>query len=119
LLRGHLPRAIVFRNYGKRLWRLHRACYKAMPFDFDPAKDAHNRAKHGMSLAEAEHFDFDTAIVMEDDSERYGEQRFRAIGQLRNSARIVVLIYTFRRGVPRPISIRAAEPKESRLWHAN
>lgn len=87
-----------------------------MPFDFDPAKEAINKAKHRMSLSEAEHFDFDTAIIMEDDRERYGEQRFRAIGQLRNSGRIVVLIYTFRGGILRPISIRKAEPKESRLW---
>ena len=63
-------------------------------------------------MAEADSFDFETAIIVEDDSEhydseRYGEQRFRAVGQLADG-RIVVLIYTFRNGEPRPISVRKA-----------
>jgi uncharacterized protein len=87
-----------------------------VPFDFDPAKDALNRKQHRMSLAEAESFDFDTALTFEDDREAYGEQRFVAIGQMRNTGRIAVLVYTLRDDEPRPISLRKATPKESRRW---
>jgi hypothetical protein len=90
--------------------------YKNVPLDFDPVKDAKNRKDHGMSLAEADGFDFDTAIVLEDDREAYGEQRFFAIGQLR-SGNIVALAYTYRDDNVRPISIRKATPGESRRWH--
>jgi uncharacterized DUF497 family protein len=88
---------------------------KDMPLDFDPAKDAINHKKHGMSLAEADGFDFDTALVVEDDRKPYGEQRFFAIGQLR-SGRIAALAYTYRDDEPRPISLRNATPKEKRRW---
>jgi uncharacterized DUF497 family protein len=86
-----------------------------VPLDFDPAKDVTNRKRHGMSLAEADGFNFDTALVVEDDRERYDEQRFFAIGQLR-SGRIVALAYTYRGDDPRPISLRYATPKERRRW---
>ena len=34
---------------------------------YDAAKDAENRAKHGISLARAEDFDFDSAYYIDDD----------------------------------------------------
>lgn len=86
-----------------------------MPFDFDPGKDAKNRKRHGMSLALADKFDFDNALIMEDDREQYGEQRFFAIGPLSDGT-IVALVYTYRDDEVRPISIRKAEPRESRRW---
>jgi uncharacterized DUF497 family protein len=46
-----------------------------MEVTFDPAKDAENVRKHGISLARAEDFDFDTAHYDIDDSQDYGEQR--------------------------------------------
>ena len=84
--------------------------------DFDPEKDALNQKEHRMSLAEAEHFDFDNAIIMEDDREPYGEQRFFAIGMLRNTGRIAALAFTYRNDEVRPFSLRHATPKESRRW---
>jgi uncharacterized DUF497 family protein len=59
---------------------------------------------------------FDTAIVVEDDREHDGEQRFFAIGQLR-SGKIVALSYTYRDDEMRPISLRNATPRERRRWH--
>jgi uncharacterized protein (DUF4415 family)/uncharacterized DUF497 family protein len=50
----------------------------------DQEKDRFNIAQHGMSLNEAERFDFDTAEIEEDARARYGEQRFRGIGRLHN-----------------------------------
>ena len=64
---------------------------KLVGVEFDPAKDSVNRAKHGVSLQDAERFDWDTAIVIEDDRFDYGEARFYAIGYI--NARLHTLIY--------------------------
>ena len=47
-----------------------------MDIEFDAAKDRINSAEHGLSLSEARRFDWDNALVVEDASESYGEQRF-------------------------------------------
>jgi uncharacterized DUF497 family protein len=87
-----------------------------MALDFDLKKDAQNQKDHGLSLAEADGFDFETAIIVEDDRGHYGELRFFAIGQLR-SGKIVALAYTYRNDEVRPISLRNATAKERRRWH--
>lgn len=81
----------------------------------DPAKNALNLQRHGLSLGEAERFDFDTADVLEDDTETYGEQRFRAVGRLIGGP-IVVFVFTYRDEKIRAISIRKADAKERRKW---
>lgn len=53
-----------------------------MKIAFDPAKDATNIAKHGLSLLAAERFDWETALEREDDRFDYGEVRFVAIGRV-------------------------------------
>ncbi len=58
---------------------------------FDPTKDAANRAKHGLSLAEAAGFNFASALIREDRRFDYGEQRLQALGWLDD--RLVVLVY--------------------------
>lgn len=63
-----------------------------MTVEFDPAKNAINRAKHGVSLEAAARFEWETAIVVEDDRFDYGERRFYAIGFIDN--RLYTLIYT-------------------------
>ena len=50
-----------------------------MEIEFDPAKDAANVAKHGISLQAAEEFDWNAAIEREDDRFDYGETRFVAV----------------------------------------
>ena len=116
----HSPASLAhpfsFRNTKRVVFLTFGVLQKDMPFDFDPAKDAQNRKQHGMSLAEAEDFNFDTAFTVEDDREAYGEQRFFAIGQMRSTGRIVALAYTLRNDEPRPISLRKATPRESRRW---
>jgi uncharacterized protein len=111
------PRGILFFCSTKRLAGRSWPCYKmSMPLDFNTKKDAQNRKAHGLSLAEADNFDFDTAVVVEVDREHYGEQRFFAIGQLK-SGQIIALTYTYREDEVRPISLRNATPKERRRWH--
>jgi uncharacterized DUF497 family protein len=63
-----------------------------MVIEFDPSKDAANIAKHGVSLQVAEDFDWDTAIVVEDDRFDYGEMRFYAVGYVVN--RLCTMIYS-------------------------
>lgn len=83
-----------------------------MDVDFDSGKDATNLAKHGVSLAEAERFDMDTAWVRFDD--RHGEDRWVAIGYI--DMRVHVLAFTERGGRIRPISLCRAGPIEVRRY---
>jgi uncharacterized DUF497 family protein len=46
--------------------------------DFDPAKEAINLSKHGVSLARW--VDLDVFAIVRDDRFNYGEPRFRAYG---------------------------------------
>jgi uncharacterized DUF497 family protein len=81
-----------------------------MKFEFDPAKDTANIAKHGLSLAKAVEFEMNLATVSADDRRDYGEDRYIAIGPL--GGRLHVLIFTVRDGVIRPISLRKANARE-------
>ena len=82
---------------------------------FDPAKDAVNRAKHGLSLAEAAGFDFASALIREDRRFDYGEQRLQALGWLGD--RLVVLVYVdIDDDALRAISLRPADTRERRAY---
>lgn len=74
--------------------------------EFDPAKDALNREKHGISLARAEDFEIKGTIV----DPYLHETRFRSFGLI--DGRAYCLIYTLRLGVVRVISLRRARSKE-------
>jgi uncharacterized protein (DUF4415 family) len=50
-----------------------------MRIEFDPVKDAANRAKHGVSLALAGELDWDAALVWVDDRFDYAELRMIAL----------------------------------------
>lgn len=50
-----------------------------MRIEFDPAKDAANQTKHGVSLALAEEFDWEAALVWIDDQIEYNEIRMIAL----------------------------------------
>ena len=51
-----------------------------MNYEFDPSKDESNLDKHGLSLADAEDFEWETAVVREDTRKQYAEQRSRLLG---------------------------------------
>ena len=84
-----------------------------MPFEFDPAKDAANIAKHGLSLGEFEGFDAEP-VVRVDDRFDYGEVRYQAFGRIDGKGHC--LVYTIRDGGLRPISFRPAHRKEMRRY---
>jgi len=77
---------------------------------FDPAKDAANRAKHGLSLAAAGDIDWDTALIERDDRRNYGESRMLGIGYI--GLRLYFVVFVERDGVKRIISLRKANPRE-------
>ncbi|MFN7400004.1 MAG: BrnT family toxin [Sandaracinobacter sp.] len=79
-----------------------------MYVEFDPAKDAANIAKHGVSLARAAELEF-LAVVRDD---RFSEQRYRIYGLLDDVPHC--LAATLRNGVVRAISLRRAHRKEYR-----
>jgi uncharacterized DUF497 family protein len=84
-----------------------------MPFEFDPAKDAANVAKHGLSLGEFDGFDAEP-VVLVDDRYDYGETRYQAFGRIDGKGHC--LVYMIRDGELRPISFRRAHEKEMRRY---
>lgn len=77
-----------------------------MEIEFDPAKDAANIEKHGISLSWAA--DLEQAIVVEDD--RFAERRFRIYGLIDGLNYCAAV--TLRGSVVRVISLRRAHAKE-------
>jgi uncharacterized protein len=86
-----------------------------MRIEFDPAKNRANIAKHGLDLALAEAFEFDTAVFSVDARQEYGETRNIALGYI--TGRLHVLIFTKRRAAVRVISLRKANKREERAYH--
>ena len=81
---------------------------------WDEAKRRENLAKHGMDLADAAEFDFETAVIEEDRDVRH-ETRFRAIGWIRK--RLCFLVFVSREdGGTHAISLPAAARKERRRY---
>jgi uncharacterized protein len=78
--------------------------------EFDPAKEAINLSKHGISLARW--IDLDMKITFVDSRRDYGEIRYRGYGYIDGVA--YCLVFTDRNGQVRPISLRRAHNKEMR-----
>ena len=89
----------------------------AVLIEFDPLKDAANIAKHGVSLRDAERFDWDTALEREDDRFDYGEVRFIAIGLIDGRLHVMVFTEGSQDDVVRVISLRPAEKHEKRFYN--
>jgi uncharacterized protein len=79
--------------------------------EFDPVKDAVNRAQHGVGLADFTGFDAEPLVTV-DARRDYGEIRLRAVGRI--GGRGYVLVFTYRGPRMRLISFRAAHEKEMR-----
>ena len=77
-----------------------------MSIEFDPAKDAANLAKHGISLRQA----LDIVAFEEDRRFAYGETRYRAFGLLDRAP--YCLVFTLRGPIMRVVSLRRAHRRE-------
>lgn len=86
----------------------------AIKIIFDPAKDAANRAKHGLSLADADMLDWDTALIEADDRRNYGETRMLGIGYI--GRRLHFVVFVEREGVRRIISLRKTNEREDKRY---
>jgi uncharacterized DUF497 family protein len=80
-----------------------------MVIDFDPAKDAVNVDKHGLSLTLAAELEIKAVLL---DDRDYDETRYRAFGTIGDVP--YCLVFTWRSGVVRAISLRRAHLKEYR-----
>lgn len=82
-----------------------------MDIEFDPAKDAANVLKHGISLARAA--DLDVRIFVSDSS-RFDEPRYRLYGLI--DGHWHCLVAADRGTSVRAISLRRAGPKEVKRY---
>jgi uncharacterized protein len=85
-------------------------------FEFDPAKSAANKVKHGIDFVEAQ------AIWQDEDrieqaAKSDAEVRQLTVGRLGDLAWCAV--YTFRRDVVRLISVRRARDEEVKAYERN
>jgi len=85
-----------------------------MDLEYDAEKDAANRDKHGVSLAEA--VKLEMLAVLKDDRFEYGEARYRAWGLIDGT--YFALAFTIRGERIRPISLRRAHAREIKRYVA-
>ena len=88
-----------------------------MEISFDPAKDAANCAKHGVSLSEAANLEWDEALVWVDVRYDYGEPRQSALVPLGN--RLYSVAFVDRDDGLRIISLRKANNREVHRYASN
>lgn len=81
--------------------------------EWDPAKDAANRAKHGISLSRFVDMDFDTALSTPAKTVG-GELRVKFLGEIDD--RVWAAVVTLRGDVTRVISLRPASRAERRMY---
>jgi uncharacterized DUF497 family protein len=86
-----------------------------LTIEFDSGKNIANIAKHGVDMAAAAEFDFETAETWTDTRRSYGETRTIAVGFIGH--RLHVLVFTMRGRKLRVISLRKANRKERAAYH--
>jgi uncharacterized protein len=85
-------------------------------FEWDEDKARANLRKHGISFDEAATLFLDVAsVTIPDPDHSTGEQRYVDIGSS-EKGRVLVVVYTERRGNIRIISCREATPLERRVY---
>jgi uncharacterized DUF497 family protein len=89
-----------------------------MPDRLDPAKDAANRAKHGLPLSFGDEvFADESHLVIPTIRVEDGEERYRAIGMV--GGKLYTAVFVWRDGVPRFISVRRSNHGEERAYRAS
>lgn len=90
---------------------------KTMETRFDPAKDAINRQRHGLSLAFGEEIAGDPAhLVIPSIRPVDGEERFKVVGQV--GGKVYTGVFTWRGAIRRFISVRRSNPGEERAYRS-
>jgi len=83
-------------------------------YEWNDAKNARNIRERGLDFALAKTFDWDTALIIEDTRQDYGEPRWRAMGKIGN--KLYALVYTLRGDTIRIISLRRANSREEAFY---
>jgi uncharacterized protein len=87
-----------------------------MDSEWDEAKREANIVKHGIDFVDAAAI-FERPFVEAEDRRRdYGEERYRAYGEIDN--RVIQLVYTWRGDTRRIITARRARRNERRAYYA-
>ena len=81
---------------------------------FDPAKDAKNTEKHGVSLASATGFEWADAVTWPDQRQNYGEDRIAGLGYIGD--RLFYVVFVVRGEARRIISLRKANQREVKRY---
>ena len=81
-----------------------------MKIELDPAKDAENQTKHGVSLSMAGELDWEAALVWVDDRFEYEETRMIALAP--KTETLYYVAFVDRGEVRRVISLRCANRRE-------
>ena len=84
-----------------------------MEFEYDPAKSAGNRAKHGISFEEATQL-WGDPDRLQAPAKTVDETRYALIGRLHG--KVWTAIFTYRQDRIRIISVRKARPNEEALY---
>jgi hypothetical protein len=86
-----------------------------MRYEWDAAKSAQNKRKHGVAFDTMADFDWSQAIEVLDDRFDYGEERWLAIGPVGDE--LYAVAFTERaKGKLRIISLRVATKNERRAY---
>lgn len=88
-----------------------------MDVEFDPAKAAENRRKHGIGFAEAEQALRDPFALTIEDPDARDETRFVTLGS-DTLGRVLIVVHTPRDGRTRIISARRASSNEMSQYRA-
>ena len=85
-----------------------------MEITFDPDKNVKNIEKHGVSLADAEAFEWDSAAIWPDFRKVYGEDRMIGLGYI--GMRLFYVVFVDRDGIRRIISLRKTNLREVKRY---
>jgi len=85
-----------------------------MRITFDPAKRQRTMDTRGLDMRRAGEVFAGLTLTVTDDRRDYGETRFITIGLL--DSRMVVMVWTWRDGARRIISLRKANDREQALY---
>ncbi len=87
-----------------------------MEFEWDEAKHAKTLRERGIGFDDGARIFDGPVLIWQDTRSKYGENRFRAVGE--SEGDILHVVFTWRRDRMRIISVRKANRKESRKWRS-
>jgi uncharacterized DUF497 family protein len=87
-----------------------------MEITVDPQKDEINKAKHGVSLADAAYLEWDGVLVWADERKEYGELRQSGLGMIKG--RVYFVAFVDRNEERRIISFRKANYRETKHYES-